>query len=148
MKAQESCSNINRLMQPIMSKYTKVVSGQYSQLGVTSSQAEILLLLRDKGTLSIGEISETLGVVVSNVSGICKRLEKMELVTRVRQEEDQRIVKVQLVESALPNVEEMRKGKQALYEKISNQIPHDDIVVILQGLEKLNTLLDVFLSEA
>lgn len=147
MNAQDSCANIYRLMQPIMSKYTKVANGQYSSSGVTAPQAEILLLLREKGPLSIGEISEALGVVVSNVSGICKRLEKMDLVARVRQEDDQRMVKVQLLESALPNVEEIRKDKQALYDKISDQIPQDDIEMILQGLEKFNNLLGIFLSE-
>src|SRR5437868_14485855 len=72
---------------------------------MTPEQYWLLRLLRRRGALSIGELAEALGVTGSSVTTACKRLEKAGLVTRERQSDDERMVRVVLTEEGNARVE-------------------------------------------
>src|SRR5947207_14975582 len=79
---------------------------------MTPEQYWLLRLLRRRGALSIGELAEALGVTGSSVTTVCKRLEKAGLVTRGRQVDDERMVRVALTDRGSARVEareEMRR---------------------------------------
>ena len=65
---------------------------RYIERKITPEQYWLLRLLRKRGTLSIGEVAEALGVTGSSATTACKRLEKAGLLTRERQSDDERMV--------------------------------------------------------
>lgn len=63
---------------------------------VTVQQHRILVLLRARGGLTVGEIAELSGVNQSNASRLCDRLQKLDLVRRERSGDDARVVRVEV----------------------------------------------------
>src|ERR1700730_2057421 len=81
---------------------------------ITPEQYWLLRLLRRKNALSVGELAEALGVTGSSVTTACKRLEKAGLVTRERQSDDERMVRVVLTEQGNTRVESWEQERRAL----------------------------------
>src|SRR5437660_12872697 len=81
---------------------------------MTPEQYWLLRLLRRRGALSIGELAEALGVTGSSVTTACKRLEKAGLVTRERQSDDERMVRVMLTEEGNARVESWEQQRREL----------------------------------
>lgn len=63
---------------------------------ITPEQYWLLRLLSRAGSLSIGELATKLGITTSSATIACKRLEKAGLLTRERQADDERVVRVAL----------------------------------------------------
>jgi DNA-binding MarR family transcriptional regulator len=74
---------------------------------ITPEQYWLLKLLNKRGTLSIGELAEVLGVTGSSVTTACKRLEKSGLLHRERQGDgqDERVVLVTLTTQGHEQIE-------------------------------------------
>ena len=66
--------------------------------GLTGPQSEALRTLKDEGPMSSAALSRRLYVTPSNVTGIIDRLEKKELVERIRKPRDRRISLISLTE--------------------------------------------------
>src|ERR1700730_4588874 len=81
---------------------------------MTQEQYWLLRLLSQRGALTIGELAEVLGVTGSSVTTACKRLEKAGLVTRERQSDDERMVRVVLTEQGNTRVESWEQERRAL----------------------------------
>ncbi len=93
---------------------------------ITPEQYWLLRLLSRTGPLSIGELANQLGITASSATAACKRLEKAELLTRERQVDDERIVRVALTEQGNAQIMIWHERKrQALAEMLSVLDPHE-----------------------
>src|SRR6266704_5664803 len=81
---------------------------------ITPEQYWLLRLMRRKNALSVGELAEALGVTGSSVTTACKRLEKAGLVTRERQADDERMVRVMLTRQGIEQVEAWQQQRREL----------------------------------
>ncbi|MGE5592651.1 MAG: MarR family winged helix-turn-helix transcriptional regulator [Betaproteobacteria bacterium] len=84
---------------------------ELADLGVTRDQFHALLALC-KGELTMGELSERLGVSCSTVTDLVDRMERAGLAERVRDEADRRVVRVRITrggETVLSRVRERRR---------------------------------------
>ncbi len=79
---------------------------------ITPEQYWLLRLLNHAGPLSVGELATQLGIATSSATAACKRLEKAGLLTRERQAEDERIVRVALTEQGLAQIDTWRQRKR------------------------------------
>jgi DNA-binding MarR family transcriptional regulator len=87
---------------------------------ITPEQYWLLRLLSRAGSLTIGELASRLEITTSSATVACKRLEKAGLLTRERQADDERIVRVAL--TAQGNARIMAWGerkRQALMQLLS-----------------------------
>lgn len=75
---------------------------------ITPQQFWLMRHLRNDGPLSIGELAEALGISPSSATIACKRLEKVGLVSRRRQVDDERVVLVELTAHGIEQVESWR----------------------------------------
>jgi len=137
---------INTLMQNIVPKYAKATGENFSTHGITEPQAQILLLLEQANALKVSEIAGTLHMVESNVSNICSRLENAGYVTRTRQKDDRRVVKIALTDTALPKIADIKRRILTFYDQMQSFVTSKDIDAICDGLRKLDTLLTMFLE--
>lgn len=80
--------------------------------GMTPQQYWLLRHLRQVGSLSIGELAQALGITTGSATVACKRLEKAGLLTRERQEEDERVVQVALTEQGRAQIDALRQQKR------------------------------------
>lgn len=73
-----------------------------SQAGLTPQQHQVLLAIRasDTAELTIGELAEIMLLKPHSVSGIADRLQKLDLVERVRRKEDRRSIALRLTPKA------------------------------------------------
>ena len=69
------------------------------QYGLTGPQSLVMRLLINNGPLSSAELSRRMYVTPSNLTGIIDRLQKKELVERIRKEGDRRVALITLTES-------------------------------------------------
>jgi DNA-binding MarR family transcriptional regulator len=112
------------------------------QYGLTMMQVRILVQLYQYGPYTVGTLADSINAAGTNISSMCKKLEGKALLERVRDQQDERVVKVALTELGKDIVLEIDK---TLNEKISQQLmgeseeTFDDIIL---GLQKLNNLLE------
>ncbi|HEY0754822.1 MAG TPA: MarR family transcriptional regulator [Ktedonobacteraceae bacterium] len=81
--------------------------------GMTPQQYWLLRQLSRDGSLSIGALAQELGITTGSATMACKRLERACLVTRVRQERDERVVRVALTEQGRALIDDLRQKKRA-----------------------------------
>ena len=66
------------------------------QYGLTSAQSSVVRTLFKNGSMSSADLSRTLHVTPSNITGIIDRLGKKGLAERIPQSNDRRVVRIQL----------------------------------------------------
>lgn len=142
-------NSIFSMIREISHKIDILLQDTAQDLGITTLQLKMLITLyANKEAVSIGNLGKAIGVTGGNISNICKKLEKQGFVTRIRSEEDERVVNVELTE----------KGKKAAdkvgsyFDQIRTDIPTDEIDVNLQTiideLGALDVLLDNYISRS
>src|SRR5713226_1875487 len=104
---------------------------------MTQEQYWLLLLLRRRGALTIGELAEVLGVTGSSVTTACKRLEKAGLVTRERQSDDERMVRVMLTAQGHKQVEAWHQRRREIVVQWLATLEQDEQEMLQQLLERL-----------
>lgn len=114
-------------------------------MGITWPQALILKELAEHDEISISELARYLGFTNSNVSAICKRLEKGGFLTRTRDVSDQRTVRVALTHYAKKTADAIRQREQnlSLFEGASEE----DKCIILDGFSRLDRLISRNMSK-
>ncbi|MEH7010513.1 MarR family transcriptional regulator [Neobacillus niacini] len=134
----------------ILWNYTRKINERTNNLintlcdhhGITTLQGRILIEIQQHGSHTIGSLASRLHIAGTNISTMCKKLESKGFIERVRDEGDERVVKVALSEKGISVVEEIN---QELVEKISQSIQgetDDSLKEIIKGLKKLNELLE------
>jgi DNA-binding MarR family transcriptional regulator len=69
------------------------------QFGLTGQQSLVMRLLLNNGSMSSADLSRLMYVTPSNMTGIIDRLEKKDLIERVRKEGDRRVALITLTAS-------------------------------------------------
>jgi DNA-binding MarR family transcriptional regulator len=109
--------------------------------GLTMMQTRILMELHQYETHTIGSLADSVCVAGANVSNLCKRLENQGLLERVRNKEDERVVRVLLTEVGKETVLEI---DNLFNDKITKHLMNENEETfegIILGLQKLNELL-------
>jgi DNA-binding MarR family transcriptional regulator len=104
---------------------------------MTPEQYWLLRLLRSKGAMSIGELAEALGVTGSSVTTGCKRMEKAGLVTRERQSDDERMVRVMLTGQGHEQVEAWQQQRRELLSHLLAPLNQDEQAALQKLLEQI-----------
>jgi len=120
---------IRRLMQA-GSLYTKELNKKYN---VSAPQLNCLLALYEKGPLPPSQIARNIMVKSSTVTGVIDRLEQKNLVKRLRNSPDRRVITIELTDegkrlaqnSPPPIQQTIVDGLTKLSQKQNEQIIHD-----------------------
>jgi len=143
MKNQSPWHEIVNLLQSADSKLAKARVNAFGTHGLTAAQIGILLLLDKKGTMKIGDIADELGMINSNTSNICSRLEKAGFILRDRLKDDQRVVNIELTDDARSKMVDIKTCVDDFYKTIEENVSKQDFEDINSGLVKLNKLFDM-----
>ena len=87
------------------------VDNEFKAIKLTGTQGMLIRTLAHEGEMKISDLSKRMGLSNSTISGIVDRLERQEIVERVRSEEDRRVVLVNVTA-------EFRKTAKTHIEKV------------------------------
>ena len=133
-------NTIWNLLRDISVNMDSIFRPMYDKHGLTAMQARILTDVREQEQ-TIGNLGKNLCVAGANISAMCRKVEKEGFLNRVRDKMDERVVKVHLSEkgeSAILDIEDLLTRKFDISLKTEST---ENINDIIEGLQKLNVLL-------
>jgi MarR family transcriptional regulator, organic hydroperoxide resistance regulator len=142
LKTDASTITINKI-----EKRMRYISGIIKQNGrkilnnypITSPQFVALQWLLEEGDLTIGELSNKISLAFSTTTDLVDRMERNELVERVRDSKDRRVVRIHVLEKGESIIEEVIQKRQEYLGEVLDKFS-------LEQTEQLSKLLD-FLHE-
>lgn len=112
------------------------------KMGITMPQRMVIGMLFRHTELKISDLSHKLGLSNSTVSGIVDRLEKQNIVVRVRGEKDRRVVRVRLSQPFADKHQDLQKNMESNLEELLSKSTQEEIERIIDGLTILKDVLD------
>ncbi|MEB2300526.1 MarR family transcriptional regulator [Lysinibacillus xylanilyticus] len=110
MSKKEQLHNVEAIMREMLEiqQKSKTFVNLLSE-GETLSQNQLILLLQLKSNdgMKANEIAEFFSVTPGAVTSMCDKLEKLEFVERIREQEDRRVVKMVLTKSGELKVQDL-----------------------------------------
>lgn len=107
---------------------------------ITSPQFIALQLLIDGGDLTIGELSDKNGLAFSTTTDLVDRLEKNNLVERIRDTDDRRVVRIHVLEKGKHIIKEVIEKRQEYLGEVLTNFSSEQS-------ETMNELLYLLLTE-
>ena len=104
---------------------------------MTPEQYWLLRMLHRSGSLSISELANQLDIAISSATISCKRLEKAGLLTRERQSDDERVVRVALTETGLARIDAWRQRKREALTRMLNVLDTQEQQVLQSLIERV-----------
>lgn len=124
---------ILRNISGIIKKNGRKILHQYP---ITSPQFIALQWVSEKGNLTIGELSKKIGLAFSTTTDLVDRMEKNELVERVRDQKDRRVVRICILEKGKNIIKEVVKKRQEYLGAVLDSLS-------IQDMEQMNEVLGV-----
>src|SRR5579863_9109590 len=104
---------------------------------ITPEQYWLLRLLNRAGPLSVSELANQLDIAISSATISCKRLEKAGLLTRERQSNDERVVRVALTATGLAQIDAWRQRKREALTRMLNVLDPQEQQVLQSMIERV-----------
>lgn len=130
-----------------MEKELRYISGLIKQKGreilnsytITPPQFVALQWLFEHGDMTIGDLSNKMYLAFSTTTDLVDRMEKNELVVRVREEQDRRVVRIKLLKEGERIIEEVIQKRQDYLETVLVDFSAEEVEQFSSLLEKLHT---------
>lgn len=113
----------------------------FGKQDLTFPQALVLSALMEETPVPISVLAQKTGSANSTVSGIVDRLEKMELVERIRSEEDRRVIYVDLTARCRQMQENANADVNSYFSSLLEDLPLEEQEQILSALLRLGEVL-------
>lgn len=101
---------------------------------VSMTHMHVLATLRARGSMRMSELAEALDVSVANATGIVNRMEERELVERLRDERDRRVVIAALADEGRRVFEEMDRRTHDFFEGVLSHLSVDEMTQLRNGM--------------
>ncbi len=109
-----------------------------SDYAITPPQFVALQWLEELGDITIGELSNRLYLAFSTTTDLVDRMEKNELVKRMRDENDRRVVVVHLLEKGERIIQEVIEKRQQYLQEMLVGFNEQEVAQLSSYLEKLH----------
>ena len=137
---QEAYLNILRTNDQFQNRFGKL----FREFGITSSQYNVLRILRGEGKpMPCLEIGDRLVQVVPAITGLLERLEAQELIRRERCTQDRRVVYVELTPKGADLLVRMDRPVTELHQTLLGHLSPAELKELSRLLEKARASLDV-----
>jgi MarR family transcriptional regulator, organic hydroperoxide resistance regulator len=127
-------------------KDLRYISGIIKQKGremlshykITPPQFVALQWLFEDGDMTIGELSTKMYLAFSTTTDLVDRMEKNQLVVRVKDPKDRRVVRIHLLEEGERIIDEVIKKRQVYLEEVLTNFSLEEIQHLQTNLMKLH----------
>ncbi|MCM3663790.1 MarR family transcriptional regulator [Mesobacillus subterraneus] len=127
-------------------KDLRYISGIIKQKGrellsnytITPPQFVALQWLFEDGDMTIGELSNKMFLACSTTTDLVDRMEKNELVVRVKDPNDRRVVRIHLLTEGERIIDEVIKKRQLYLQEVLKDFSGEEILSLKNNLSKLH----------
>ena len=112
-----------------------------SNYTITPPQFVALQWLHESGDMTIGDLSNKMYLAFSTTTDLVDRMEKNELVQRVRDEQDRRVVRIHLLPEGERIIQEVIDKRQNYLRELLQDFEVDEAQELLKLLKKLHLLM-------
>ena len=112
-----------------------------SNYTITPPQFVALQWLHESGDMTIGDLSTKMYLAFSTTTDLVDRMEKNELVQRVRDEQDRRVVRIHLLPEGERVIQEVISKRQEYLQEILVEFNEKELDDLLENLQKLHKLM-------
>lgn len=141
--------NLNFQSVALLEKELRFISHLIKQKGreilsnytITPPQFIALQWLHELGDMTIGDLSTKMYLAFSTTTDLVDRMEKSELVQRIRDESDRRVVRIHLLPEGERIIEEVISKRQDYLQDILVDFKEDELDILLSNLQKLHELM-------
>ena len=112
-----------------------ISTNQHSTL--TLEQFWLLRQLWQQGPMTVGELATALGITPGSVTIACKRLEKDGRVTRDRQAQDERVVRVALTPEANEILDVWLERRREVFARFLERMGPDEQLDLIRMIERV-----------
>lgn len=142
---QETIHDLERIA--FMEKELRYIAGIIKQKGreilnsytITPPQFIALQWLFEHGDMTIGDLSNKMYLAFSTTTDLVDRMEKNELVVRIREEQDRRVVRIKLLKEGERVIEEVIQKRQDYLKTVLGDFTTNEAEQFATLLEKLHT---------
>nr|WP_155666202.1 MarR family transcriptional regulator [Ornithinibacillus caprae] len=129
-----------------LEKRLRHISGAIKQNGrkilnnypITSPQFIALQWLLEEGDLTIGELSTKNGLAFSTTTDLVDRMEKNELVERVRDQSDRRVVRIHVLDKGKRIIKEVILKRQDFLGEVLENFSEEQTATLIELLDQLH----------
>ena len=115
-------------------------------MGLTLLQTFALAHINMKEVSNIGEMAKELGINQSNASTMCKKLEREGFIKRIRSNDDERVVVLEMTERGRETIQLMEEHFNRM-EPIISRMPDDKFETVLSGLRATEEIFGIIAGE-
>lgn len=108
-----------------------------TERGISNPQFNTLLTLKEFGPLTMGELCRHLLTACSTATDLADRLERAELVERVRDSKDRRIVRMHLLPKGKDVVNRIIDERRRFLGRVLQEYRLEEQELVLENLERL-----------
>lgn len=126
--------NLRRVCYKIKKKGREILN----DVDITPPQFEALQYLRNEDNLTIGELSARMYLACSTVTDLLDRMERNELVKRVKDENDRRIVRIAVLQKGHDLIKLVMENRINYVESILSELDESVIDAIDMGFGVFN----------
>ena len=112
-----------------------------SNYTITPPQFVALQWLHESGDMTIGDLSTKMYLAFSTTTDLVDRMEKNELVQRVRDENDRRVVRIHLLSEGERIIQEVILKRQNYLRDITQEFNAEEFEQLSRTLQKLHLLM-------
>src|SRR5690625_2533692 len=110
---------------------------------ISSTQFIALQWVTDEGDLTIGELSKKIGLAFSTTTDLVDRMEENEIVKRVRDSKDRRIVRIHVLDEGKSIIKEVIKKRQEYLGEVLEGFSIEEVAVLNEYLLLLHTQMKI-----
>lgn len=137
----ESISNNIFTVLPLLRKRLLHMDTIQGEHGIPLSHVQVLSMLDETGSMSVSEISHHLGIAKPNITPLVDRLIEANLVDRVRDLHDRRVVNVVILEDGRKKLADIRAGIGEHVQEWAQNISAADFRELADALQSLTRIL-------
>jgi DNA-binding MarR family transcriptional regulator len=102
----------------------------WTTLSLTVTQLRSLFYINRNGSVNLSGLASAFKVTPANVTGIVDRLVEHNLLTRVPDPNDRRVLWLNLTDKAKSLIDELREGRASEMRKILEKLPGEDLEAV------------------
>ncbi|MPN16773.1 hypothetical protein SDC9_164119 [bioreactor metagenome] len=112
-----------------------------ADFNITPPQLTALQVLQRNGNITIGELGEKMYLAYSTATDLIDRMERNELVQRIRDNNDRRVVRLQILDKGEKLVDEVIARRKQYLAGILVEVNEEDRMHLLESLKRLDEIM-------
>lgn len=136
-KSLENVTNIEKHLRKIDYIIRKKGREILSDFNITVPQFSALQILINQGTMTIGDLSQDMALACSTITDLIDRMEKSELVIRVKDKKDKRVVRVEVLPKGQTILDAVLEKRIAFLDSKLTSLSYEEKDNLDKGLDSL-----------